>query len=391
MNNGAGNWDFIDEALQRRTHENRLRSLSAVTPRQGSVIIERDGQRLINFCSNDYLSLASHPKLIERSKEYADQYGVGSTASRLISGTYSIHDQLEQKLANAFNAEAALIFNSGFQANSTILQAITDRKSLILADKKSHNSLLQGSLSSRASFQRFNHNDTDHLATLLERAQDEGYNRVLIVTETVFSMDGDCCDLDAIIGLANDYNAMLFVDDAHAVGVWGEKGRGLAFGKPGIDITLGTFGKAFGAFGSFITCSAAMREFLINFCAGFIYTTALPPPVIGALDAAVDVIPGLEKQRARYHDRINHLHQQVQDTGYATGLSSTQIIPIIVGDEKETLELSDFLEDQGILATAIRPPTVPESGSRIRITLSMAHQDHHIDKLVSTLRRWNER
>lgn len=389
MFNGVKTWDFIEEALTGRKHENRLRSLSPIAPGEGSVEIERNGKPLINFCSNDYLGLATHPELIERSQNYAKQYGVGATASRLISGTYQIHDKLEQKLADTFNAETALIFNSGFQANSTILQVLTDRNSLILADKKSHNSLLQGSLLSRATFQRFSHNNMKHLADLLERASEDSYNRILIVTETIFSMDGDRCHLDKIIELAKRNNAMLFVDDAHAVGVWGNRGRGLAFGHSGIDITLGTFGKAFGVFGSFVTCSEAMRDYLVNFCPGFIYTTALPPPVIGALDAAVDLVPDLEEERTQYHRRIKELHQQIKDTGFSTGESSTQIIPIIVGDEKSTLKLAAFLEENGILATAIRPPTVPKKSSRIRITLSSRHEDHHIGKLVSTLRRWN--
>ncbi|MDR8392328.1 8-amino-7-oxononanoate synthase [Aliifodinibius sp. S!AR15-10] len=390
MSKEVQHWDFINKALNKRRQDNQLRTLSPLKPLEDGVEIQREGTRLINFCSNDYLGLSRHPKLKERSQEYAQNYGVGSTASRLVSGTFDIHSKLEQKLAETFKSEATLIFNSGFQANSTILQALTDRNSLILADKKSHNSLLQGSLLSRATFQRFDHNDTTHLESLLEKASQESYNHILIVTETVFSMDGDRSDLEEITELADRYSAMLFVDDAHAVGVWGHNGLGLAFNMPRIDITLGTFGKAFGAFGAFITCSHDIKEYLINFCPGFIYTTALPPPVIGALDAAVDLIPQMNSERSRYHRAIKRLKEHIKQHGYDTGLSTTQIIPIIIGDEEETLALSDFMKKQGILATAIRPPTVPEASSRIRITLSSNHTQEHIDRLIQTLRRWNE-
>lgn len=320
-----------------------------------------------------------------------EKYGTGATASRMISGTYEIHDRLEKKIAETFNAESALLFNTGFQANSTILQALTDRHSLILADKRSHNSLIQGSLLSRATFQRFEHNDLGQLENMLQKAAAESYNRVLVITETVFSMDGDRCDLEAITDLASRHDAMLFVDDAHAVGVWGSRGRGLAFGETGIDLVLGTFGKALGVFGAFVTCSRPIREYLINFCSGFIYTTALPPQVVGALDAAVDLIPTLEEEREEYHTKIEEVRSRINDTGFKTGASTTQILPLIIGSENETLHLSEVLEKEGILATAIRPPTVPEESSRIRITLTSRHSERHIHQLINALKRWNER
>ncbi len=389
MSDKSTEWDFINKALKERKEENRLRTLQPVLPVSEPAEITSEGKRLINFCSNDYLGLSRHPDLVKRSQEYAEQYGVGSTASRLISGSYDIHTELEEKIAEIFSTEAALIFNSGFQANSTILQTITDRNSLILADKRSHNSLLQGALLSRATFQRFDHNDMDHLKALLERASEQSYSRVVIVTESVFSMDGDRSDLEGIADLAERYQTLLFVDDAHAVGVWGEKGLGLGYGERRIDITLGTFGKAFGVFGAFVTCSRSMRDYLVNFCPGFIYTTALPPTVIGALDAAVTLVPQMQEKRKKYHQNIELVRSEIQKAGFNTGSSSTQIIPILVGDEQETVELSDFMKENGILATAIRPPTVPESSSRIRITLSSEHTGQHINRLTEILGRWN--
>lgn len=379
---------FIDDALNDREARNQLRHLIPYDPEEDGMKVRKNGKTLVNFSSNDYLGLSHHPEVIRRAAEFTKQYGAGSQASRLISGTYEIHQRLEEKLADAFSKEAALLLNSGFQANSTIISTLTDRHSLILADKFSHNSLLQGALLSRATFQRYEHNDLNHLQKLLTRANEQHYNRILVITETVFSMDGDRSPVEEISELAQKYNALLFVDDAHAAGVWGRKGLGLASDVPGVDILLGTCGKALGAFGAYAVCSGKMKDYLVNFCPGFIYTTALPPAVIGAIDAALDIIPGLENERRAFHDKIIGVRQAIKDTGFATGSSTTQIIPVIIGDDRKTLNIASWLEEQGILATAIRPPTVPEQSSRIRITLSMKHTDEHIKQLITALKAW---
>jgi 8-amino-7-oxononanoate synthase len=379
---------FIDEALGHRRNENRLRELTSFLPSEDTALVEKEGKTLINFSSNDYLGLARHPQVIRRSCEYASRYGAGATASRLICGTFGAHRQLEEKLAAVYKAEAALLFNSGFQANSTLLATLTDRNSLILADKFSHNSMLQGSLLSRAELQRFDHNNLSHLESLLKRSRSKPYSRRLIVTETIFSMDGDRSPLEEIIHLAEKYNALLYVDDAHAAGVWGSDGLGLAAHKVGIDVLLGTCGKAFGAYGAFVICSQKLKKYLINFCPGFIFTTALPPSVIGSIDAALDLLPGMNEQRNSYYGRIEYLRQALQDKGFDTGPSTSQIIPVIVGDESKALDLARWLEQRGLLAVAVRPPTVPENGSRIRITLTLRHTDDHIRQLITALTEW---
>ncbi len=380
---------FIEKDLEDRRARNQFRVLQTLRPDGDGLEVTKGGRQLINFCSNDYLGLSKHPQVIQKAMDYTESHGAGSTASRLITGTYNIHEELEAKLAETLGREAALIFNSGFQANSTLIDTLTDRHSLVLADKLSHSSLLQGSLASRATFQRFDHNNLSHLEKLLEKAASESYDRILVVTETVFSMDGDRSNVKGIAKLANDFNALLFVDDAHAVGVWGEKGLGLGYDIDGIDILLGTCGKAFGSFGAYVACSAKMKDYLINYCPGFIYTTALPPAVIGAIDAAVEMIPQMQEEREKYHQNITKVLAALQDAGFDTGPSGTQIIPVILGDESETLELADWLEEQGILATAIRPPTVPENSSRIRFTLSLKHTDAQIDYLLEKMREWN--
>lgn len=379
-------WQFIEDALQQREQQHRLRSLQPVEPVSGGVVVQKGDRHLVNFSSNDYLGLAAHPSLIERSQRFAEQYGTGATASRLISGSFNIHHRLEDKLASMLGREAVLLFNSGFQANSTIIGTLLGRHSLVLTDKLSHNSLLQGARLSRADFQRFDHNDLGHLEELLDRAAEQDrYDRIMIVTESVFSMDGDRADLDEVCRLADRYSAMLFVDDAHALGVWGEQGKGLTYGEHRIDLVLGTFGKAFGSFGAFVACSGEVRDYLVNFCPGFIYTTALPPPVIGALDAAADLVPEMEEERREYHKMITDTRFRLGEMGYNTGSSDTQIIPLITGSEKSALELARHLEQEGFLAQAIRPPTVPKAGARLRISLSAGHTTGQIDRFLNEL------
>ncbi len=382
----SSKYNFIDDALSKRKKRYQFRELSSFEPRD-SILISDGEAEYINFSGNDYLGLSKHPQVIARSQQYADEFGAGATASRLINGTYSIHEELEQKLADTFGWEAALLFNSGFQANSTIIGTLADRHSLILADKLSHNSLLQGSLSSRATFRRFDHNEISDLEDQLNRAAEE-YSRIIVITESLFSMDGDRSDLKTTAELCQKHDAWLFVDDAHAVGVWGEHGLGLTHGIDGIDMVLGTCGKAFGGFGAYLLCSSKMRDYMINFCPGFIYTTALPPAVIGAIEASLELIPRMDAERKKLHQHISRMQEGIADAGFSTGQSASQIIPIMVGDEQQTLELGEYLKDNGFLATAIRPPTVPKGSARIRITLSSAHSDQHINKFLTALNGW---
>lgn len=379
---------FIHAAISKRKEDYRFRELTSVVPIKGSSKVLKGNKELINFCSNDYLGLSDHPELISRSVEFTKNYGTGSGASRLVSGSFSIHEALEHKLAEVFQVEAALLFNSGFQANTTIISTLADRNSLILADKKCHNSLLQGAILSRAEFKRFNHNDLEQLEALLQASVSKSYNRIWIVSETVFSMDGDRNDLDGLIRLAQKYNAFLYSDDAHALGVLGESGLGLNFRKEGIDVSIGTFGKAFGAFGAFVGCSKAMKDYLINYCTGFIYTTSLPPAVIGALDSALDLIPKMNRERETLLNNVQRIKSSLLDMGYETGNSDSQIIPIVIGNDEDTLQLSEYLKKHGIWASAIRPPTVEDGKAMIRITVTAKHSPEDVSKLLDLLKEW---
>ena len=373
---------FVDRALAERTETQRLRSLQPITP-DDAVQVIKQGRRLLNFSSNDYLGLSKHPALIQASQDYTARYGTGATASRLVTGTYEIHQQLEEKLAIACGREAALLFNSGFQANFSILASLLDQGSLVLCDRLVHNSLLQGALASRARLIRYPHSDLNRLEAILQKANQQSYDRVVIVTETVFSMDGDRSDVDALVGLAQRYNAILYLDDAHAIGVLGKDGMGLAAYRPEVDLVVGTFGKAFGAFGAFVACSAKLRSYLINCCPGFIYTTALPPAVIGAIDAALTLMPTLEADRLHLADLSDKLRSR-----FKASASNSQIVPLLLGDEAKTLQLSQWLEACGILAVTIRPPTVAIGTSRIRFALSSQHQPAHLDRLMDAIEQW---
>jgi 8-amino-7-oxononanoate synthase len=384
----SGKFKFMAAALQARQEAYQLRSLQTVFPCPPVQVIKQ-GRKLLNFSSNDYLGLSQHPALIQTAQQYLQEYGTGATASRLVSGTYPIHQQLEENLAQACGREAALVFNSGFQANSTVLASLLDRHSCVICDRLCHNSLLQGALASQAHLLRYHHNDLDHLESLLRKTR-TAYQRLVIVSETVFSMDGDRSPITALVQLANQYEAMLYLDDAHAFGVMGPQGMGLAAGRPEVDLVVGTFGKAWGSFGAVVTSNSLTRDYLVNVCPGFIYTTALPPAIIGAIVAALELIPTLDVERQTLQHRAIELRQGLQQLGYDTGASASQIVPILVGSEAQTLHLSQWLEEHDILAIAIRPPTVPTGTSRIRIALSSQHTPAHIEQLLDVIHQWQK-
>ncbi|GAB4462363.1 MAG: 8-amino-7-oxononanoate synthase [Elainellaceae cyanobacterium] len=385
----ADKFAFVEAFLDGRSRQQTRRSLQTVTP-LGPVHVQMRGKTLLNFSANDYLGLSKHPALIAAAQDYTQRYGAGATASRLVAGSFDIHQQLEAELAAACGREAALLFNSGFQANVTVLGALLDRHALVLCDRLVHSSLLNGALASRATLARYRHNDIAHLESLLQKATDQNYSRVVIVSETVFSMDGDRADVEGLARLAEAHGAILYLDDAHAVGVLGAGGVGLAMAHPGVDLAIGTLGKAFGAFGAFVVCSARLRDYLINACPGFIYTTALPPGVIGAIAAALKLMPSLEGDRQTLARRAADLRLQLQAAGFDTGPSSTHIIPVMAGEAERALHLSQWLESQGILAAAIRPPTVPQGTARLRLALSSQHTADHLGSLLGALRNGHE-
>lgn len=372
-------------ATEERKQQNRLRELRSLATTGGAKILLEDGRELINFASNDYLGLTQHPQLKKRAIEYTEKYGAGLGSSRLVSGNLDLYERIERKLANFKGTEAALLLASGYQTNSTVLAALGRKQTLIASDHENHNSIMLGMQLSQGRWHRYEHNDLDHLESLL--AKDDDLSK-WIVSESVFSMDGDISDIEALSRLATRYDAAMYIDEAHATGVLGPQGRGLSYGVDGVTIAMGTFSKAMGSFGAYIACSHVMKQYLVNFCSGLIYSTALPPSVLGAIDASLDVIGDMERERAELLERSSNLRQALNSLGLSTGKSSTQIIPIITGSDKDAISLSRHLEQNGILAPAIRPPTVPDGAARVRLSLTAAHEDEHIQHLLECLKRW---
>lgn len=389
--------DF-DQSWRRRLSDleaqGRLRHLT-ISNRLEDGRIDRGRGALLDFSSNDYLGLARHPEVKSRAAAFVEQWGAGSAASRLVTGNLPPFAAIESKLARLKGAEAALLLASGFQANASLLPALLDnslwdKEPVVLADRLIHASLIHGCQAAGVRLIRFRHNDMGHLESLLREQKDGG--PCFIVTETVFSMDGDRADLAALARLAETHDAFLYLDEAHATGVLGPDGAGLAHGMAGKNcLVMGTFSKAMGSFGAYAACSSALRDYLVNRCAGLIYATALPPAALGAIDAALDLLPRLDSERRNLAANAERFRQGLRAIGADCGASSTQIVPLMVGEEQAALDLASSLEDEGILAMAIRPPTVPPGGSRLRFALAADHGAAEIDFLLATLARLRRR
>jgi len=346
--------------------------------------LEVEGRYCINFCSNDYLGLSMHPDVIGRSIAYTEQYGAGSASSRLVSGSLTIHHELEELIASNYENREALYFGSGFQANTTILPALADRGDLILADKQVHNSIVQGGILSRATFRRFYHNDCDHLETFLKRFRaDNSGGTIWVVSESLFSMSGDRAPTSDLIALCRRYDAKLYLDEAHAFGVLGNRGMGLASAYEGVDLILATFGKAGGSYGAFIACSPTLKSYLVNYCTGLVYSTAPPPSIVGAASAAIELIPNLSQERLRLARSAARVRNELTAAGLDTGTSSSHIIPVLLDNEEQAVQLSAQLFEKQLYVQAIRPPTVERS--RLRITLMSSHTRMEVDRLLEAL------
>jgi 8-amino-7-oxononanoate synthase len=373
--------------LEKQKDRNLFRTLRPFTSRRGAWI-EVEGRWLLNASSNDYLGLASDPRLMEAGIKAMERYGFGAGASRLITGDSQLHEELESAIALWKGTESALLFNSGYQANIGVISALVGEGDLIYSDALNHASIIDGCRLSRAQVRIYRHLDLDHLESLLKEDR-ERKCRKLIVTETIFSMDGDEAPLLTIVELSNRYGVWLMVDEAHAGGVLGPKGRGLVadLGIPveAITVSIGTLGKAVGSFGAYMAGSRLMREYLINRARSFIFTTALPIPVIAASLKGIELIQSMDDARKRLLDEAIKVRSVLREQGLAIPYGRSPIIPWILGDEATTLTASHLLREQGILGVPIRPPTVPQGTSRIRITLTSAFSSTDFQFLASTL------
>ncbi len=375
---------FKEELLQLED-KGLLRYLRWVETEQAPHVII-DGKKTINLCSNNYLGLATHPDLKLASIEATQEYGTSSAASRLITGSMSLHRNLERKIAKFKNTETALLYNSGYTANLGIITSLVKKGDIIFSDKLNHASIIDGCLLSGAEFRRYPHKDVSSLDAMLKKSNKS--KKRLIVTDAVFSMDGDIAPLPDLVGLAKKYDCLLMLDEAHATGVLGENGRGAVehFGLDGkFDfIQMGTLGKALGSFGAYVAGRKDLIDYLINKSRPFIYTTALPPSVIAAATAALKVLDNSGSQlRKNLWEKVKFFRLSLNDMGFNTMESQTQIIPVLIGDNNQAVEFSRRLFEEGIFIQAIRPPTVPRP--RLRISIMATHTRQDLERSLTAL------
>ncbi len=380
---------FIAKELERLNRGGLQRRTRLVEGPKGTPVII-DGEEKLLFCSNDYLGLAGSEEVKAAAIDAIESYGTGAGASRLISGTTPLHEALEERIGAFKGAEAVLLFNSGYCANMGVITAITDSNTEIFSDKLNHASIVDAALLSRAKVRRYPHNDINALERFLKASRARSK---LIITEGLFSMDGDVAPLSEIIGLLEPYDAWLYLDEAHAMGTMGSTGRGtlealaLPAGNPRI-IEMGTLGKAFGSFGAYVAGSTELKALLTTKARSFIYTTALPPAVCAASIKAIDIVDktpalvrGLQKNAA-------YMRGAIETLGLDTMSSSTQIIPLFVGDTTKVMDISQAIFDEGVFIQGIRPPTVPDGKARLRLTVSAAHSQEDMERALSLIKKY---
>lgn len=381
--------NFLDQQLQVALDDRRAQDLyrqrrTVESAPDTEVVV--DGKKYLNFCSNDYLGLANHPASISAFKQATDKFGVGSTASHLVCGHTRIHHELEEAFAEWLQRPRALLFSTGYMANIGILNALLSEGDAVFEDKLNHASLLDGGLSSGAKFQRFLHNDVASLEQKIKKVES---GRKLIVVDGVFSMDGDLAPLAELGQVAAKHQAWLMSDDAHAIGVLGKTGAGCAehfnLNASQLPIVMATLGKAMGTFGAVVVGSEALIETLIQFSRTYIYTTALPPAVAAATLANVKLVKAESWRREKLAALIERFRKGAQQLNLPLMNSQTAIQPLLIGEADRALKISQSLAERGLWISAIRPPTVPASSARLRITLSALHSEDQIDYLLENL------
>lgn len=375
--------DFAAEIEQRKAaglYRSRRLMAGAHQPRMLA-----DGRPLLGFCSNDYLGLASHPSLVASARDFLKEDGLGGASSHLICGHHQGHHRLEERLADYTQRSSALFFSTGYMANVGVITAVAGKGDTLFSDELNHASIIDGCRLSGATVKIYRHGDVDHLASLM--AATEGHK--VVVTDGVFSMDGNIAPLKALADLCCGHDALLVVDDAHGFGCVGPQGRGavLAAGlsQSQVPLVVGTLGKAFGASGAFVAGPELLLDYLVQKARAYIYTTAMPPALARAAAVAVDLAEQGDDRRAHLQDLITRFRIRAEALGYALMPSATPIQPIMIGDAHQAMAISKALEEQGLLVTAIRPPTVPAGQSRLRVTFSASHTHEDLDRLLAAL------
>ena len=372
--------NFLLNVLKQAEHEGLYRTLQPLETAQAPVVIVK-GKKVIQFSSNNYLGLANHPTLKKAAQAAIKRYGVGTGASRLIAGNLELYEHLEKRLAQFKRTEAALVFSTGYHTNVGTISALMGKGDLIFSDALNHASIVDGCRLCGSQVIIYPHRNLQVLEGLVKTAP-LAQNR-MIITDGVFSVDGTIAPLPGLVELAKHYGCWLMVDEAHATGILGKRGRGTAehFGvEHGVDVHMGTFSKALGSLGGYIAGSRNLVDFLINRSRSLIYTTGLPPAVLAVNRAAVELVEQGDELRQKIWERVNFFRKELNKLGFNTFSSEAQIIPVIVGDPVKTMEFSRYLFSRGVLAHGVRPPTVPEGLSRIRIAVMATHEwdDLHV-------------
>ncbi len=379
--------DFVDDILNALKEKGLYRDFRVLEGRQGAVA-NYDGHEVINLSSNNYLGLNTHPRIIDAAVKAAQELGVGSGAVRTIAGTMTIHEELESKLAEFKHVEATLVVQSGFAANQAVLGSILEEGDLVISDELNHASIIDGIRLTKASRKIYPHSDTESLRKVLEDSRE--FKKKLIVTDGVFSMDGDIAPLPKIVELAEEFDAIVMVDDAHSSGVLGKNGRGSInhFGLDGrVDIQVGTLSKAMGSMGGYIAGSARLRKLLEHRARPLLFSTSHPPSVAASCIAAVDVLLDEPELVQRLWDNAKYFKDGLNSMGFDTGHSETPITPVIVGTGSLAMQLSDRLFQEGVFAMGIAYPTVPESKSRVRTIVTATHTKAELDRALETFNR----
>ncbi|MCD4781097.1 MAG: 8-amino-7-oxononanoate synthase [Candidatus Omnitrophica bacterium] len=377
--------DYINQTLEKIRQDHRYRQLKTLEEDQ-STYIKIDGRMFLNFCSNNYLGLANDDRLVEAAIACMRKEGWGSGASRLVCGHMKAHEELENKIALFKGTERCLVFGSGYMANVGIISSLFDRKDAIFSDRLNHASIIDGIRLSQANLFRYRHNNMTHLEALLAKHQD--FKKKVIITDSVFSMDGDLAPLDQIVALAERYECAVMIDEAHALGVMGRTGRGLAEHfkvSHSIDIQMGTLSKAVGSFGAYVCARRETIDFFVQKARSFIYTTALPPAVAAASAVGMDLIQQEESRREQLWKNTSFMHLILRSMGFNIMQTQTPIIPIMIGNNHLAQEFSQRLWKEGIYISCIRPPTVPSNMARLRVTLMATHTQEQLNVLIDKL------
>ncbi|MCP4254404.1 MAG: 8-amino-7-oxononanoate synthase [Candidatus Scalindua sp.] len=376
---------YISDELNKIKESGLYRELKVIENTQDTHL-EIDGKTYLSFCSNNYLGLANHSSVVKAVKDSVEEYGWGAGASRLVSGNMTLHETLEKVISEFKTKEATIVFPTGYMANLGAISSLVSRGDLVVCDKLNHASIIDGCRLSGADFRVYAHCNMEKLENILKKSSK--YNRKLIVTDSVFSMDGDLAPLSDLVTIATKYSAVLMVDEAHGTGVFGQNGRGVVehFNLiKEVDVVMGTLSKAIGSLGGYVSGNIDLISYLRNKARSFMYTTALPPAVCAASIAGIRLIQEDPTMRESLWNNVHYIKDKLKMHNFNMISSESQIIPILIGDAQKAVEISKLLYEKGILIPAIRPPTVPANSSRLRMTVMSSHTQKDLDRLLRVL------